>query len=60
MVFCYEGKAEEIKAREEESGGVEDEESGKALRRIFKPREEERARREGGQRGTRKLGREGG
>ena len=27
--------------REEESGGVEEEESGKALRRIFKPREEE-------------------
>ena len=29
---------------EEESGGVEEEESGKALRRIFKPREEERAK----------------
>ena len=41
---CYEGKAKEIKVREEESGGVEDEESGKALRRIFKPREEERAK----------------
>ena len=30
--------------REEESGGVEEEESGKALRNIFKPREEERAK----------------
>ena len=30
--------------REEESGGVEEEESGKALRRIFMPREEERAK----------------
>ena len=38
--FCYEGKAEEIKVREEECGGVEEEESGKALRRIFKPREQ--------------------
>ena len=27
--------------REEKSGGVEEEESGKVLRRIFKPREEE-------------------
>ena len=27
--------------REEECGGVEEEESGKALRRIFKPREQE-------------------
>ena len=27
--------------REEESGGVEEEESGKALRRMFKPREQE-------------------
>ena len=27
--------------REEESGGVEEEESGKALRKIFKPREQE-------------------
>ena len=27
--------------REEESGGVEEEESGKALKRIFKPREQE-------------------
>ena len=42
MVFCYERKAEEIKVREEESGGVV--ESGKALRRIFKPREEEKAK----------------
>ena len=41
MVFCYEGKAEEIKVREEECGGVAEEESGTALRRIFKPREEE-------------------
>ena len=30
--------------REEESGGVEEEERGKALRRIFKPKEEERAK----------------
>ena len=30
--------------REEESGGVEVEESGKALRRVFKPKEEERAK----------------
>ena len=30
--------------REEESGGVEVEESGTALRRIFMPREEERAK----------------
>ena len=29
--------------RGEESGGVEEEQSGKALRRTFKPREEERA-----------------
>ena len=27
--------------REEESGGVEEEESGKALRKIFKPQEQE-------------------
>ena len=58
MVFFYERKAKEIKVREEESGGVEEEECGKALRKIFKPREQER--REGNQRGTRKLGREGG
>ena len=43
VFFCCEGKAEEIKMREEESRGVEVEESGKALR-IFKPREEERAK----------------
>ena len=30
--------------REEESGGVEVEESGKALRRMFKPTGEERAK----------------
>ena len=33
--------AEEIKVREEECGGVEEEESGKALRKTFKPREQE-------------------
>ena len=44
MVFCYEGNTEEIKVREEESGGVVEEESGKALTRIFKSREEERAK----------------
>ena len=43
MVFlAMKGNAEEVKMREEESGGVEVEESGKALRRIFKPRKEER------------------
>ena len=46
--------------REEESGGVEEEESGKALRRIFMPK----GRREGkdvkDEERTRKLGREGG
>ena len=30
--------------REEESGGVVEEESGKALRRVFKQREEEKAK----------------
>ena len=38
---CYEGNAKEIKVREEESGGVEEEESGTTLRRMFKPTEEE-------------------
>ena len=41
MFFCFERKAEEVKMREEESERVVEEESGKALRKILKPREEE-------------------
>ena len=44
FLFCYEGKVQEITVREEESRGVEEEESGKALRRIFMPREGKRAK----------------
>ena len=45
MNFGCEGKAEGDRSeREGESGSVEKEESGKALRRIFKPREEARAK----------------
>ena len=44
VFFCYEGKAEEIKVREEETGGVEEEECGKALKKIFKLMAEEMAK----------------
>ena len=43
----------EDESGEDESGGVEVEESGKALRRMFKPTERREKRREGRQRGTR-------
>ena len=57
MDFGFEGMEKGIEVRRGESGGVEIKESGNALRKAFKPREEETLR---GQRRTQKLQRESG